>query len=86
MVGKTEIEDTDLFELHKAVMTQVVVDVYKFAADKEFIKHGESLDEFKAFCFENWKQSLNLVDWARRRQAERHKGAKSKIRNPMRQS
>jgi Fic family protein len=29
MVGKVEIKDTDLFELHKAVMTQIVVDVYK---------------------------------------------------------
>ena len=29
MIGKVEIKDTDLFELHKAVMTQVVVDVYK---------------------------------------------------------
>lgn len=29
MVGKAEINGTDLFELHKAVMTQVVVDVYK---------------------------------------------------------
>ena len=29
MVGKAEIKDTDLFELHKAVMTQIVVDVYK---------------------------------------------------------
>ena len=28
MVGRTEIRDTDLFELHKAVMTQTVVDVY----------------------------------------------------------
>jgi len=29
MVGKSEIQDMDLFELHKAVMTQIVVDVYK---------------------------------------------------------
>jgi Fic family protein len=41
------------------------------AVDKEFIKHGESLAEFKAFCFENWKQSLNLVDRAHQRQAAR---------------
>ena len=29
MVGKAEINDTDLFELHKAIITQAVVDVYK---------------------------------------------------------
>jgi len=29
LVGKAAIKDTDLFELHKAVMTQIVVDVYK---------------------------------------------------------
>jgi Fic family protein len=29
IVDKDEIKDTDLFELHKAVMTQVVVDEYK---------------------------------------------------------
>jgi hypothetical protein len=40
-------------------------------ADKEIIKPGESLDEYKAFCFEHWNQSLNLVDRARQRQAAR---------------
>jgi hypothetical protein len=45
------------------------------AADKEFIQHGESLSEFKAFCFENWKHSLNLVDRAHQRQAERNETA-----------
>ena len=29
MIGKDEIQDTDLFDLHRAVMTQIVVDVYK---------------------------------------------------------
>ena len=29
MVGKDGIKDTDLFELHKAVMREIVVDVYK---------------------------------------------------------
>ncbi len=29
MIGKDEIKDTDLFDLHTAVMTQIVVDVYK---------------------------------------------------------
>ena len=29
MIGKDEIKDTDLFDLHRAVMTQIVVDVYK---------------------------------------------------------
>ena len=48
------------------------------AAGQEIIKHGESLDEFKGFCFENWKPSLNLVDQAHRRQAERHMGPKNK--------
>jgi len=47
------------------------------AADKEFIKHGQSLAEFYAFCFENWKQSLNLVDRAHQRQAARHTGVKN---------
>ena len=41
------------------------------AADKKLIKRGESLDEFKAFCFEHWKLSLNLVDRARQRQVTR---------------
>ena len=46
------------------------------AADKEFIKHGESLDEFIAFCFEHWTNSLDLVNRAHQRQAVRHKDAK----------
>ena len=29
MLGKDEIKDTDLFDLHRAVMTQIVVDVYQ---------------------------------------------------------
>ncbi len=29
MIGKDEFKDTDLFDLHRAVMTQIVVDVYK---------------------------------------------------------
>ena len=92
MVGKTEIEDSDLFELHKAVITQVVVDIYKPVGgwkkepngtyffneethDKEFIKHGESLDEFKAFCLEHWTNSLDLVNRAHQRQLDRNEAA-----------
>ena len=45
------------------------------AADKEFIKHGESLDHFKTLCFEHWRPSLNLVDRAHQRQAKRNKSA-----------
>jgi len=45
------------------------------AADKEFIKHGESLDQFKTLCFEHWRQSLNLVDRAHQRQAARDETA-----------
>jgi Fic family protein len=29
LIGKDEIKDTDLFDLHRAVMTQIVIDVYK---------------------------------------------------------
>jgi Fic family protein len=29
MIGKDEIKDTDLFDLHRAIMTQIVIDVYK---------------------------------------------------------
>jgi Fic family protein len=29
LIGKDEIKDTDLFDLHRAVMTQIVVDVYQ---------------------------------------------------------
>ena len=28
MIGKDEVKDTDLFEPHRAVMTQIIVDVY----------------------------------------------------------
>ena len=43
--------------------------------DREFIQHGESLAEFKAFCFENWKQSLNIVDRTHQRQVDRNETA-----------
>jgi len=46
------------------------------AVDKEMIKPGGRLEEFKAFCFEHWRQSLDLVDQAHQRQAERNKAAK----------
>ena len=45
------------------------------AVDREFIQHGESLAEFKAFCFENWKQSLNIVDRTHQRQVDRNETA-----------
>jgi len=42
------------------------------AVDKELIKSGKILDEFKGFCSEKWRQSLDLVDRAHQRQAERY--------------
>jgi len=42
-------------------------------ADKELIKQGVSLDQFKAFCSESWKKSLDLVDRAHQLQAARNK-------------
>jgi Fic family protein len=44
-------------------------------ADKEPIKHGESLEKFKTFCSESWEKALGLVDRAHQRQADRHKRA-----------
>ena len=46
------------------------------AVDKELIKNGESLEDFKAFCFKHWGQSLDLIDRAHQRQAERNQGDK----------
>jgi len=40
-------------------------------ADEEIVKYGESLDKFKAFCSGAWEESLELVDRAHQRQAER---------------
>jgi Fic family protein len=41
--------------------------------DKELIKNGVSLDQFKSFCSESWKKSLDLVDQAHQRQKHRDK-------------
>lgn len=40
-------------------------------ADEEIVKYGESLDKFKAFCSIAWEKSLDLVDRAHQRQADR---------------
>ena len=44
-------------------------------ADQRLVLHGKSVDAFKAFCAESWKESLDLVDLAHQRQKTREKAA-----------
>jgi hypothetical protein len=76
----------DLFDLHKSVQTQRVVDAYKpVGAWKtepnstvniggELLPEPEKLDRFRRFCAESWSESIKLVDNARQKQPARKTG------------